>query len=170
MAYRMPNDTTSSPSSFFPSDLMNTPVGYTCRIEMYKLGDFPHTPLLICNSHFANAKKKSDENQLLPTDCLIRLHASATLKTDGPFLSSDEGDVLPKDVYKNMHAFKRAMQRCTLSIQPHTCTTLEPMAFSNIIASTYLLHGKPKPRIGIKPSCPVCFYLFEVIVLCSRPS
>ncbi|EIE82302.1 hypothetical protein G6F55_009510 [Rhizopus delemar] len=140
----MPNDTTSSPSSFFPSDLMNTPVGYTCRIEMCELGNFPHPPLLICNSHFASAKKKSDENQLFPTDCFTCLHAFATLKTDGPFLLNDESDVLPENVYNNMHAFKRAMLRCTLSIQPHTCTTLEPMAFHNIIASTYLLHGKPR--------------------------
>ncbi|KAI8636023.1 hypothetical protein BD408DRAFT_426789 [Parasitella parasitica] len=148
------SNTTSSPSSFFPSDLMDTPVGYTCRIEICELGDFSHTPLPIRNSQFAalvaSAKEKCDESQLFPTDCLTRLHASTIFKTDGPFLLSDGDDNdsngLPENIYKNIHAFKRAMQRRTLYIQPHPYTTLKQMAFDNIITSTYLLHGKPRVK------------------------
>jgi hypothetical protein len=111
---------------------MNTPVGYTCRIEMCELQDISCTPPPIRNSHFAvlvaSAMKKCDENQLFPTDCVTRLHASAIFKTDGPFLLSDDDDSgsnsLPENVYKNIHAFKRAMQRRTLYIPPHTYTTL----------------------------------------------
>jgi hypothetical protein len=131
---------------------MYAPVGYTCRIEMCELEDVPHIPLPIPNSHFAafvaGAKKKSDENQLFLTDCLTRLHASAIFKTDGPFLMNDDDDddnaALPENVYKNIRAFKRAVQKRTLYIQPHTCTTLEQMALNNIITSTYLLHGKSR--------------------------
>ncbi|CAO3658407.1 unnamed protein product [Rhizopus stolonifer] len=146
------SDITSSPSSFFPSDLMNVPVGYTCRIEMNELEDVFYIPLPIPNSHFAAlvaaANKKSEENQLFPTDCLARLHASAIFKTDGPFLMGNDDDddnaVLPKNVYKNILTFKRAVQKHTLYIQSHPCTTLEQVALNNIITSTYLLHGKPK--------------------------
>ncbi|KAG2230843.1 hypothetical protein INT48_003996 [Thamnidium elegans] len=146
------SDVTSSPSSFYPSDLMRTPIGYTCRIEMCELEDFFPIPLPIRNSHFAalvaSAIKKSDENQLFPSDCLTRLHASAIFNTDDSFLLSDdddnESDVLPENVYKNILAFKRAMQKRTLYIQPHTCSNLEQMALNSIITSSYLLHGKPR--------------------------
>lgn len=131
---------------------MNIPVGYTCRIEMCELQDIPCTPLPIHNSHFAalvaSAMKKCDENQLFSTDCVTRLHASAIFKTDGPFLLSDDDDSgsnsLPENVCKNIHAFKRAMQRRTLYIPPHTYTTLNQMVLDNVITSTYLLHGKPR--------------------------
>lgn len=36
-----------------PSDLMNKPIAYTCRIEMPELGDFSRTPPPIPNFHFA---------------------------------------------------------------------------------------------------------------------
>ncbi|KAG1447006.1 hypothetical protein G6F56_009395 [Rhizopus delemar] len=148
------SDTASSPSSFFPSDLMNTPTGYTCRIEMCELGNFSHTPPPIRNSHFAalvdSAKKKSDENQLFPSDSLTRLHASAIFKTNWPFLLCDDNDNdndgLPENVYKNIRAFKGAMQRRTLYIPPYTWANLEQMALDNIISSTYLLHGKPRVK------------------------
>ncbi|KAI8051807.1 hypothetical protein BDF21DRAFT_177271 [Thamnidium elegans] len=143
---------TSSPSSFYPSDLMRTPIGYTCIVEMCELEDFFPIPLPIRNSHFAalvaSAIKKSDENQLFPSNCLTRLHASTIFNTDDSFLLSDdddnESDVLPENVYKNILAFKRAMQKRTLYIQPHTCSNLEQMALNSIITSSYLLHGKPR--------------------------
>ncbi|KAI8977371.1 hypothetical protein BDF20DRAFT_563048 [Mycotypha africana] len=133
---------------------MNTPVGYTCKIEMCELQDIPCTPLPIRNSPFAalvaSAMKKCDENQLFPTDCVARLHASAIFKTDEPFLLNDDDDNgtkrLPENVYKNIHAFKRAMQRGTLYIPSHTYTTLNQMALDNVISSTYLLHGKPRMK------------------------
>ncbi|CAO3615050.1 unnamed protein product [Mucor hiemalis] len=147
------SDTVSSPSSFFPSHLLNTPVGYTCRVEMCELQDVPCTPPPIRNSQFAalvaSAMKKCDENQLLPTDCVARLYASAIFEAGSPFLSSDDdadnnSSSLPENVYKNIHAFKRAIQRGTLYIPPHTYTTLNQMAFDNVITSAYLLHGKPR--------------------------
>lgn len=92
---------------------MNTPVGYTCRIEMYERQDIPCTPLLIRNSHFASlvatVTKKCDENQLFLTDCATRLHSSAIFQTNDPFSLSDDDDSgsnsLPENVYKHIHAF-----------------------------------------------------------------
>ncbi|KAI8083968.1 uncharacterized protein B0P05DRAFT_570386 [Gilbertella persicaria] len=146
------SDITTSQSSFYPSDLMNTPVGYNCRIDMHELEDVPSTPLPIRNPNFAaliaSAKKKCDEDKLFPTDCLSRLHASAIFKADGPFSLSDDDDndtdVLPENVYNNIRAFKRAMQKRILYIQPNTSATLEQIALNNIITSTYLLHGRPR--------------------------
>ncbi|KAI8877739.1 hypothetical protein K501DRAFT_229779 [Backusella circina FSU 941] len=121
-------------------------------MEICELKDIPCTPLPIRNSDFAalvaSAMKKCDENQLFPTDCVARLHASAIFKTDSPFLLSDDDDngsnSLPENVYKNIRAFKRAMQSGTLYIPPHAYTTLNQMALDNVITSTYLLHGKPR--------------------------
>ncbi|KAI8348669.1 hypothetical protein BD560DRAFT_410674 [Blakeslea trispora] len=133
---------------------MNEPVGYTCRFEMCELQDISSSPLPIRNSHFAalvaNAMKRRDENQLLPTDCVSRLQASAIFKADGSFLLSDHDNndasssILPENVYKNILAFKRAIQRRTLYVPPHTYSTLDQMAPNNVITSTYLLHGKPR--------------------------
>ncbi|KAI7897452.1 uncharacterized protein BX663DRAFT_556714 [Cokeromyces recurvatus] len=90
------SEITSSPSSFFPSDLMNIPVGYICRIEMCKLEWVPNSPLPIPNSHFADlvdgANNKANENQLFPTDYITRLYASSIFKTDNPFLVSEDKD------------------------------------------------------------------------------
>lgn len=131
---------------------METPVGYFCKVEICELQDIPCAPLPIRNSHFsalvASALKKCDENQLFPRDCVARLHASAIFKNDSPFLLNDDDDngskSLPENVYKNIQAFKRAMQRRTLYIPPHAHTTLIQMALDNVITFTYLLHGEPR--------------------------
>ncbi|PHZ09095.1 uncharacterized protein RHIMIDRAFT_294615 [Rhizopus microsporus ATCC 52813] len=74
---------TSSPSSFFPSDLIYAPVGYICRVKMCEFEDVSDIPLPIPNSHFAalvtGAKKKFGESPLFPTDRLIHLYAPAIL-------------------------------------------------------------------------------------------
>ncbi|CEG75091.1 hypothetical protein RMATCC62417_10197 [Rhizopus microsporus] len=75
---------------------MYAPVGYIFRIKMCEFEDVPDIPLPIPNYHFAaliaGAKKKSDENPLFPTDCLIHLYASAIFKPDSPFFMSDDDD------------------------------------------------------------------------------
>ncbi|KAG2206123.1 hypothetical protein INT47_003772 [Mucor saturninus] len=148
------SDGNSSPSSFFPSDLMTTPVGYTCRIDMCELPDNTCTPLPIPNSHFAamvdSSIKKSDESQLFPTDCDARLYASSIFSADGPFLNNTGSDILSEHVYQNIRVFTQAIQRRTLYLPPHGYTTLNEMALDNVIRSTYLLHGKP--RINTKQS------------------
>ncbi|KAI7892148.1 uncharacterized protein EV154DRAFT_562579 [Mucor mucedo] len=95
-------DDNSSPSSFFPSDLMATPVGYTCRMDMCELPGNTCTPLPIPNPHFAamvdSSIKKSDETQLFPTDCDARLYDSSIFSTDGAFLSNTGSDSLSERI------------------------------------------------------------------------
>ncbi|KAL9536689.1 hypothetical protein MBANPS3_012448 [Mucor bainieri] len=89
-------DTTSSSSSYAPSDQVNKPIDYTCSIEMRELDDVLRPPLPIKNPRFgisvANALKKCQENQLSPTDCVNRLQASSIFQAAGPFLHFDEED------------------------------------------------------------------------------
>ncbi|KAG1472728.1 hypothetical protein G6F56_001366 [Rhizopus delemar] len=47
------DDDFKSNTASSPSDLMNKPIAYTCRIEMPELGDFSRTPPPIPNFHFA---------------------------------------------------------------------------------------------------------------------
>lgn len=148
------SNTASSLSSFFPSDLMRTPIGFICRVDICELNDFPATPLPIVNSHFAtlvaSAQKKRDENQLLPSDCTARLQLSTIFQTeDSSQFKNDndnDSDSLPKNIYKNICVFNRALQTSTLYVQLFSSTNLEQIALNNVITSTYLPHGKPRVK------------------------